>query len=137
MPEAVETRKKARLLWITNPDEENKNNYHSVRQETTRRLRNKKKAYLKNRINELEENSKDKNIRDLYKGIREFKRGYQPQMNVMKDKNGDCIADSQGILNSWKDYFKNLLNVHEGDHASELVVHTAEPFIPDPSIVQV
>jgi hypothetical protein len=29
-----------------------------------------------NKINELEKNNKNKNIRDLYGGIHEFKRGY-------------------------------------------------------------
>jgi hypothetical protein len=30
------------------------------------------------------QNSKNKNIRDLYRGINEFKRGYQPQSNLVK-----------------------------------------------------
>jgi hypothetical protein len=32
-------------------------------------FRNKKREYLKDRINELESKSKNKNIRDLYRGI--------------------------------------------------------------------
>jgi hypothetical protein len=36
---------------------------------------NKKREYLKDRINELESNSKNKNIRDLNRGITEFKKG--------------------------------------------------------------
>jgi hypothetical protein len=35
-----------------------------------------KREYLKYEINELGMNSKNKNIRDLYRGINEFKRGY-------------------------------------------------------------
>jgi hypothetical protein len=38
----------------------------------------KKREYLKGKINELARNSKNKNIRNLYRGINEFKRGYQP-----------------------------------------------------------
>jgi hypothetical protein len=34
-------------------------------------------------------NSKNKNIRDLYRGINDFKRGYQPISNIVKDENGD------------------------------------------------
>jgi hypothetical protein len=30
---------------------------------------------VKNKMNELETNNKNKNIRDLYKGINEFKKG--------------------------------------------------------------
>jgi hypothetical protein len=39
------------------------------------------RKYLKDRINELESNSENNNIRDLYRGINEFKKGYQPRTN--------------------------------------------------------
>jgi hypothetical protein len=29
----------------------------------------------------------------------------------VKDENGDVLADSQNILNRWKNYFSQLLNV--------------------------
>jgi hypothetical protein len=58
------------------------------------------------------QNSKNKNISDLYRRINEFKRGYQPQSNLVKDENGDLLADSDSILNRWKNYFFQLLNVH-------------------------
>jgi hypothetical protein len=35
--------------------------------------------YLKEKINELVMTSKDKNIRKLYRGIKEFKGGYHPR----------------------------------------------------------
>jgi hypothetical protein len=35
----------------------------------------KMRDYLKEKINELEMNSKNKNMRDLCKGINEFKKG--------------------------------------------------------------
>jgi hypothetical protein len=41
--------------------------------------------------------SKNK-IRDLYRGITEFKKGYQPKNNL--DKRGDLIADPQKIFTS-------------------------------------
>jgi hypothetical protein len=47
--------------------------------------------------NELATNSKNKNIRDLYRGINEFKRGYQPRNSLMKDENCD-LADSYNIF---------------------------------------
>jgi hypothetical protein len=48
-------------------------------------------------MNELAMNSKNKNIRDLYRGINEFKRGYQPRSIFAKDENGDLLADSHSI----------------------------------------
>jgi hypothetical protein len=50
-------------------------------------------------------NSKNKNIRDLYGRINEFKRGYQPRTNLVKDENGDLLSDFHSILNWWKNYF--------------------------------
>jgi hypothetical protein len=38
------------------------------------------------RGNELATNSTNKNIRDLYRGINEFKKGYQPRTNLVKDE---------------------------------------------------
>jgi hypothetical protein len=39
-----------------------------------RHFRNKRREYLKNKINELQTCSKNKNIGGLYRGINEFKR---------------------------------------------------------------
>jgi hypothetical protein len=33
----------------------------------------------------------------LYRGINEFKRGYQPRSNLVKDENGDLLAYSNSI----------------------------------------
>jgi hypothetical protein len=46
----------------------------------------------------LATSSKNKNISDLYRGINDFKRGYQPRSNLVKDENGDLLADSHNIL---------------------------------------
>jgi hypothetical protein len=59
----------------------------------------KKREYLKGKINELARNSKNRNMGDLYRGINEFKRGYQPRSNLVKGENGDLLADSHNILN--------------------------------------
>jgi hypothetical protein len=80
-------------------------NLQNLRRETSRKFRKKKREYLKHKINELETNNKNKNIRDLYRGINEFKKGYQPRINIMKDENGDLLADPQNVLNRWKNFF--------------------------------
>jgi hypothetical protein len=89
----------------------NGDNMDNVRHEASRTFRTKKEEYLKNKINELETNSKNKNIRDLYRGINEFKKGYQPRTNMVKEENGDLLTDFHSILNRWNNYFCQLLNV--------------------------
>jgi hypothetical protein len=50
-------------------------------------------------------NSKKKNIRDIYRGMNEFKRVYQPRSNLVKDQIGVLLADSHNILNRSRNYF--------------------------------
>jgi hypothetical protein len=40
----------------------------------------------------------NKNIKDIYRGINEFKKGYQRRTNLIEDVNGDLLADSKFIL---------------------------------------
>jgi hypothetical protein len=46
----------------------------------------------------------------------------------MKDENGDLLADSHNILNRWKNYLSQLLNVHR---VSDVLL------VPDPSPFEV
>jgi hypothetical protein len=87
----------------------NGNNLKNLRCESSRIFRNKKKEYLKCKINELETNNKNKNIRDLYRGINEFKKGYQPRIDIVKDENGNPLADPQSSLNRWKNFFNQMV----------------------------
>ena len=90
----LDRRKRAKLQWIQDPRQSNVDILNNIRREDSRHFRNKKKAYLRDKIEELETNSKIQNIRDLYGGINDFKKGYHPRCNVVKDEKGDLVADS-------------------------------------------
>ena len=81
------------MQWVQNPSQSIVDNLSNVRCEASRHFRNKKKDYLKAKI-ELETNSRIKNIRDLYRGIDDFKKGYQPRNNIVKDEKGNLFTDS-------------------------------------------
>jgi hypothetical protein len=55
----------------------------------------------------------------------------------VKDENGDLIADSHNILNGWKNYFSQLLNVRRVSDSRQIEIHTAEPLVPDLSSFEV
>ena len=42
-----------------------------------------------------------------------MKKGYQRRTIIVKDEKGDLVADSNSIMTRWKNYFSQLLNVHE------------------------
>jgi hypothetical protein len=70
------------------------------------------RKYLKDKSNEHETSSKNKNIRDLHRSMNEFKKGYQHRTNLTKNDKGDLLTDFHSILNRQKNYFCQLLNVH-------------------------
>jgi hypothetical protein len=92
---------------------------------------------VKGKINEHETNNKNKNMRDLYRGVNEFKKGYLPRINITKDENGNLLADPQNVLNRWKNFFNQVLNVHGVHDVRQMNIHTAEPLVPEPSLVEV
>ena len=53
---------------------------------------------MRAKIEELEANSNIHNIRELYRGINDFKKGYQPRCNIVKDEKGDLVADTHTIV---------------------------------------
>jgi hypothetical protein len=87
---------------------------------------------LKAKIEELETNSKINNIRDLYRGINDFK----PRSIIVKAEKGDLVADSHSIMARWRNYFSHILNVHGVSDVRQAEIHTAEPLVPQPSALE-
>jgi len=130
-------RKRAKLQWIQDPSQSNVDILNNVRREVSRHFRDKMKAYLRAKIEELETNSKIQNIRDLYRGINDFKKGYQPRCNIVKDEKGYLVADSHSIVARWRNYFSQIFNVHGVKDDGRAEIHTAEPLVPGPSAAEI
>jgi hypothetical protein len=54
-----------------------------------------------------------KNIRDLYRGIIDFEKGYQARNNIVQDGKCYLVTYSHSIMAKWRNNFSWLLNVHE------------------------
>jgi hypothetical protein len=122
-------RKQAKLQWLQDPNQSNLGDVNNARHEGSRYFRKKRREYLKAKINELQTNSKNENIRQLYRGISDFKKGYQPRTNIVKDEKGDLVADYHSILARWRNYFSQLLNVLGDNDVRQTEIHTAEPLV--------
>jgi hypothetical protein len=83
----IDERKQAKLQWLQEPNEINWDNLNSVRREASRHFRNKRREYLKDKIDELATN-----VRDLYRGINELNSGCQPRNNLVEDEYGGWSA---------------------------------------------
>jgi hypothetical protein len=73
----------------------------------------------------------------LHRDINEFKEGYQRRINIIKDENGNLIADLHSVLNRWKNFFNQLLNVRGVRDVRQKDIQTIEPLVPEPSLVEV
>ena len=94
----LDVMKQAKLQWIQDQSERNVDNLNNVRREASKHFRNKKNAYLKAKIEDLETNSKIKNITDMYRGVSDFKNGYHPRTNRVEYETGDLVTDSCSVL---------------------------------------
>jgi hypothetical protein len=57
------------LQWLQDPSEIAGDNLKNIRHESSRHFRNNEGEYPKDKSNELTRNTKNKNIRDLYRGL--------------------------------------------------------------------
>jgi hypothetical protein len=65
----------------------------------------------------------------LYRGNNDFKKGYQPKTNIVKDDKGVLVADSHSILARWRKYFSQLLNVYGVNDVRQTEIHMEEPLV--------
>jgi hypothetical protein len=78
------------------------------------------REYLKAKINELATYSANKNIRDLYSSINEFRRA-----QLGKESEWDLLADSHSTLHRWKTYF-SVTECAKCQYVRQMEIHTAE-----------
>jgi hypothetical protein len=100
------------MQWLQDPSQSIVDNLNNVRHEASKHFRSKKKVYLKAKVDEHEAKSKMKNTGDFYRGINDFKKGYQPRTNIEKDEKGDLFTKSHGILAKRRIHFSQLFSVH-------------------------
>jgi hypothetical protein len=130
---ALGRRRRAEMRWLQNPNQSNVGNLNNARREAIGHFKKKKREFLKDKINELDTNSKNESITDLCRSINDFKKGYQLRTNIVKDEKGDLAADSHSVLAWWRNHFFPLLNVHGVNDVRQTEIHTAASLAPEPS----
>ena len=78
-------------------------------------------------------NSKSKNNRDLYRGISDFKKGYQHKTNILNEEKDRLFTESHCILARWGKHFSQLLNIRGFTDVMQIEVQRAEPLVSESS----
>jgi len=95
------------MQWLQDSNQSNVDNLNNVKRDASRHFRIKKKEYLKAEIDERETNGKIKNTRDSYRGVSDFKKGYQPRTNTVKDEKRDWVTACHSTLIRWMNHFEH------------------------------
>ena len=78
-----------------------------------------KKAFLSDQCKEIEENSRMRKTRDLFKKIKDTKGIFHAKMGTIKDRNGMDLTEAEDIKKRWQEYteelYKKALNDPDND----------------------
>ena len=125
--------KQAKIQWLQDPNQIKVDYLNNVRCEANRHFRNKKKENLRAKFEEIGTNSKIKNIRKLCRDVSDFKKGYWPGTNTVRDKKGGLVADSHSISAKWRSHFSQLFIVRVVSDIRQTAIQTTEPLVSEPS----
>lgn len=111
--ELTEKRKKAKHQWLNcnnTQKDEYREAYNKVNRDVVKLVRKKKREEVNKSLEKAENDRTKNNSRDFYRVVRHFKNGYKPRTSGIKDKDGNTTNETAKVLETWKEYFKNLLN---------------------------
>ena len=70
--------------------------------------RRDKKGFLSDQCKEVEENSRMRKTRDLFKKMRDNKGAFHAKMGSIKDRNGMDLTEAKDIKKRWQKYTEEL-----------------------------
>ncbi|XP_063915634.1 caldesmon-like [Zophobas morio] len=111
--EELEKRTTLRLKVLKNETEENLMAYKEQRKVCKRLLCEKKRKYKERLLDEIKENYKNKEIRSMYRVLKQEKKGYQSSSVFYKNEKGELVGNEDKILELWQRYFDELLSGEE------------------------
>jgi len=98
---------------VVDKREKKEEEYHHKRIEAHKIIKNKKKTYMKNVIESIEEDQKHSNTRKIYQTLNQFKKGYQHKFSILRNKKGELVMNKKEKAEIWTEYFDKLLNTEE------------------------
>lgn len=146
--QALDAKNAARAKHLQRATRANLEDYRAKRTLERRLFRRKKAQQEQVLIATVEHLSGEKDIRGLYRTVKEVKSGNNNNLPLLcKDRNGAVLADEQKCIARWTEYFKQLLN---SEAASPTCHQTRsrtshqqqqqqqpQPFVAEPSIQEV
>ena len=93
--------------------EKEEQEYHHKRKQAHKIIRSKKKTYMKNIIESIEEDQKHNNTRKMYQTVKQFMKGYQHKFSIIRNKKGEMAMNTKEKAEIRKEYFDKWLNTEK------------------------
>ena len=131
---ALDNKNEAYKNYLQRPTRAKRQIYEDLRRTANKLCRHKKRRILNDKLIELDDNFKSKNIRNAFKIAKSIKTGYVAKTNLVKDETGQILSNSDKIKTRWQEYFQQLLNPTNMDYQEvERESNTSENEIDEPS----
>lgn len=108
--EKVEKKNAAHKTYLERPTRMKRKEYEEARREAKRIFRSKKRKYLNALVLQMEQDFKRDNLREAYRAMNLFKKGYISRSTICRNKERAMVAGKKNVLNRWREYFDQLLN---------------------------
>ena len=101
-----------------------KERYKHLNAEFQRIARRDKKAFLRDKCKEIEENNRMGKTRDLFKKIRDTKATFHAKMGSIKDRNGMDLTEAD-VMKRWQEYTEELYKkeLEDQDNHDGVITH--------------
>jgi hypothetical protein len=83
--------------------------------------RNKKKKWLNDKITRIEENHKKNETRKFFEGIKNTRQQEINTPKLVKGSDGNIISQTEQVLNRWREYFCDTLNLSDSPAEQVLI----------------
>ena len=109
-----------------------KEKYIHLNAEFQRIERRDKKAFLRDKCKEIEENNRMGETSDHFRKIRDMKVTFHAKMGSIKDRNGMDLTEAEDIKKRWQEYTEELYkkDLHDLDNHDGVITHL------EPNILQ-
>ena len=108
---SIEEMKKAREKWLIKGRREKEEQEYHHKRKAHKIIRNKKKTYMKNVVESIEEDQKRNKTRKMYQTVNQFKKGYQHKFSIFRNKKGELAVNTKEKREIWKEYFDKLVKL--------------------------
>ncbi|XP_062704877.1 uncharacterized protein LOC134287218 [Aedes albopictus] len=109
----LEEKDAARAVMLQHGTRQNVERYRQKRKQQTRLFREKKRRLEEAECEEKEPLCRSQETRKFYQKLNASRKGYVPQAEICRDKEGSLLTDKREVIERWKQHFDEHLNGEE------------------------